>query len=151
MKQLGLPHFFGFIRQLLLRDKLRSKTLDNEMILYLTIDEKKLDYMKFKKFKDSLLSLKEIKEEIGNTKDECELKIWELIKTESKKLEDFLIEKGEELEWKLLRVRNIFFENLIKLDKKQIKYENNKLLCDLSMKKRTKTDELKTVKTELKI
>ena len=107
--------------------------------------------MKFKKFKDSLLSLKEIKEEIENTKDECELKIWELIKTESKKLEDFIIEKGEELEWKLLRARNIFFENLIKLDKKQIKYENNKLLCDLSMKKRTKTDELKTVKTELKI
>ena len=61
---------------------------------------KKLDYMKFKKFKDSLLSLKEIKEEIENTKDECELKIWELIKTESKKLEDSIIEKGEELEWK---------------------------------------------------
>ena len=28
LKQLGLPHFFGFIRQLLLRDKLRSNNLD---------------------------------------------------------------------------------------------------------------------------
>ena len=28
LKQLELPHFFGFIRQLLLRDKLRSKNLD---------------------------------------------------------------------------------------------------------------------------
>ena len=74
--------------------------------------------MNFKKFKDSILSLKEIKEEIENTKDECELKIWKLIKTESKKLEDFIIEKEEELQWKLLRVRNIFFENLIELDKK---------------------------------
>ena len=40
LKQLGLPHFFGLIRQLLLRDKLRFKTSDNEMILYLTINEK---------------------------------------------------------------------------------------------------------------
>ena len=51
------------------------------MILYLTINEKELDYMNFKKFKDSLLGLREIMEEIENTKDECELKIWELIKT----------------------------------------------------------------------
>ena len=47
LKQLGLPHFFGFIRKLLLRDKLRSKNLDNEMILYLTINEKELDYINF--------------------------------------------------------------------------------------------------------
>ena len=51
------------------------------MILYLTINEKELDYMNFKKFKDSLLGLREIMEEIENTKDKCELKIWELIKT----------------------------------------------------------------------
>ena len=37
--------------------------------------------MNFKKFKDSLLGLREIMEEIENTKDEWELKIWELIKT----------------------------------------------------------------------
>ena len=30
--------------------------------------------MKFKKFRDSLLSLKEIMEKIWNIKDECELK-----------------------------------------------------------------------------
>ena len=50
-------------------------------------------------------------EEIGNTEDEYELKIWELIKTEGKKLEEFRIEKEnqknleqkKELEWKLLR------------------------------------------------
>ena len=98
MKQLGLPHFFGFIRQLSLRDKLRSKNLDNEMILYLTINERKLDYINFKKFKDILLGLKEIMEEIGNTKDEFELKTWELIKIERKQTEEFIIEKGEELE-----------------------------------------------------
>ena len=151
MKQLGLPHFFGFIRQLSLRDKLRSKNLDNEMILYLTINERKLDYINFKKFKDILLGLKEVMEEIGNTKDEFELKTWELIKIERKQTEEFIIEKGEELEQELLRARNRFFEDLIVLDKKQIKYETNKLQCDLSMKKRTKIDELEMVKTELKI
>ena len=40
-----------------------------------------------------MLGLKEIMEEIENTKDECELKIWELIKTERKKLEEFIMEK----------------------------------------------------------
>ena len=55
------------------------------MILYLTINEKKLDFMNFKKFKGSLLDLKKIMEEIENTKDECELKIWGLIKTARKK------------------------------------------------------------------
>ena len=40
---------------------------------------------------------------------------------------------------------------LIELDKREIRYETNKLLCDLSMKKRTKIDEIKTVKTKLKI
>ena len=93
------------------------------------------------------MGLKEIMEEIENTKDECELKIWELIKTERKKLEEFIMEKGKELEWKLLRARNRFFEDLIELDKKHIKYETKRLLCDLSMKKETKIDEIKTVKT----
>ena len=40
------------------------------------------------------MGLKEIMEEIENTKDECELKIWKLI------------EKENELKWELLRVRN---------------------------------------------
>ena len=54
LKQLRLPHFFGYTRQLLSRDKARSKNLDNEMILYITINKKELDYMNFKKSKDSL-------------------------------------------------------------------------------------------------
>ena len=37
LKQIGLSHFFGFIRQLLLSDKLKSKNLDKEMILYLKL------------------------------------------------------------------------------------------------------------------
>ena len=45
--------------------------------------------MNFEKFKNSLLGLKEIMNETENTEDECELKIWELIKTERKKLEEF--------------------------------------------------------------
>ena len=77
------------------------------MMLYLTINEKKLDYMNFKKFKGSLLDLKKIMEEIENTKDECGLKIWGLIKTARKKILKIRIEKEEELEWKLLRVRII--------------------------------------------
>ena len=60
LKQLGLQHFFGFLRQLLLKDKLASKNLDKEMILCLTVKKEQLDYMNFKKIKDSLLSLKEI-------------------------------------------------------------------------------------------
>ena len=36
--------------------------------------------MNFKKFKGNLSGLKEIMEERENTEDECELKIWELIK-----------------------------------------------------------------------
>ena len=96
LEQLGLPYFFGFIRQLLLRDKLRSKTLEKEMILYLTVNKEELDCMNFKKFKDSLLGLKEITGERENTEDE--LKIWKLIKIERKKLEEFRIEKEKELE-----------------------------------------------------
>ena len=42
-------------------------------------------------------------------------------------------------------------KKLIELDEREIRYETNKLLCDLSMKKRTKIDEIKTVKTKLKI
>ena len=76
------------------------------MILYLTVNKEKLDYMNFEKFKNSLLGLKEIMNETENTEDECELKIWGLIKTERKKLEEFGIEKEEELKWELLRVTN---------------------------------------------
>ena len=93
-------------------------------------------------------------------------------------MKEFRIEKEGKLEWTLLRARIIFFEDLskqevetrkvtvknkeeikefsknlkkiIKLDKKEIKYETNKLLCDLSMKK-TKIDEIKMVEKELKI
>ena len=42
LKQIGLLHFFAFLGQLLLRDKLRSKNLGNEVILYVTINEKEL-------------------------------------------------------------------------------------------------------------
>ena len=55
------------------------------MILYLTINKKELDYMNFKKFKDSLWVYKII-EEMENTEDECKFKIWELIKAARKKL-----------------------------------------------------------------
>ena len=119
LKQLGLPYFFGFIRQLLLRDKLRSKTLDKEMILYLTVNKEQLDCLNFKKFKDSLLGLKEITEERENTEDE--LKIWKLIKIERKKLEEFRIEKEEGLEWELLKARIRFFEDLSKQEVGTIK------------------------------
>ena len=40
---------------------------------------------------------------------------------------------------------------IIELDETEIRYETNKLLCNLRMKKRTKIDEIKIVKTELKI
>ena len=53
LKQLGLPYFFGFIRQLLLRDKLRSKNLDKKKTLYVTVNKEELDCMDFKKSKDS--------------------------------------------------------------------------------------------------
>ena len=45
----------------------------------------KKNYISFKRFKYSLLSLKEIMEEIVNTKDKCELKLLELIKTARKR------------------------------------------------------------------
>ena len=106
LKQLGLPHFIWLIRQILLRDKLRSNNLNKKMILYLTLNKEKLDYMNFEKFKDSLLGLKEIMNETENAEDECELKIWKLKKTERKKLKEFGIKKEEELKWELLRVTN---------------------------------------------
>ena len=62
------------------------------MISHLTVNKEGLYYMNFKRFKDGLLGLKEIMMEIKNTKDECELKILELIKTR-KKLKEFRIEK----------------------------------------------------------
>ena len=40
LKQLGLPHIFAFIRQLLLRYRLRSNNLDKEIILSLRINKK---------------------------------------------------------------------------------------------------------------
>ena len=76
------------------------------MILYLTLNKEKLDYINFEKFKDSLLGLKEIMNETENAEDECELKIWKLKKTERKKLKEFGIKKEEELKWELLRVTN---------------------------------------------
>ena len=130
-------------------------------MLYLTVNEEELDYMNFKKFKDTLLGLKEIMEEIENTKVQCELKIQKPIKTARTK---FRIEKEEELEWALLKVRTRFFEDLnkqeiekikvtiknkeeieefsknlkkiIELDQREIRYETNNLLCDLKMKKK---------------
>ena len=47
-----------------------------------------------------------------------------------------------------------FSKNLKKTtesDEREIRYETNKLLLDLSMRKRTKIDEIKTAETELKI
>ena len=47
-----------------------------------------------------------------------------------------------------------FSKNLKKAtesDEREIRYETNKLLLDLSMRKRTKIDEIKTAETELKI
>ena len=85
LKQIELRHFFAFLGQRLLRDKLRSKNSGNEVILYLTINEKELYYINFKRFKYNLLGLKQIMGEIVNTKDECQLKIWELIKTARKR------------------------------------------------------------------
>ena len=80
------------------------------------------------------MGLKEIMEEIENTEDEYELKIWELIKTEGKKeVETIKVAIENKKETKE------FSKNLIKiieLDKKEIKYETNKLLCYLSMKKK---------------
>ena len=38
-------------------------------------------------------------------------------------------------------------EKMIALDEREIKHETNKLLCYLRMKKRTKIDEIKIVKT----
>ena len=40
---------------------------------------------------------------------------------------------------------------MIELDKKEIKYETNKLLCNLSMEKKTKMDETEIIETELRI
>ena len=130
-------------------------------MLYLTVNKEELDYMNFKKFKDTLLGLKEIMEEIENTKVQCELKIQKPIKTARTKCR---IEKEEELEWALLKVRTRFFEDLnkqelekikvtiknkeeiedfsknlkkiIELDQREIRYETNNLLCDLKMKKK---------------
>ena len=76
--------------------------------------------MNFKRFKDGLLGLKEIMMKIENTKDECELKIWELTKTARKKLKEFRIEKKEELGRKLLRVRIRSFEDLSKQEIEKI-------------------------------
>ena len=104
--------------------------------------------------------------EIENSKDECELKTWELIKIARKKLKEFRIKKEEELERELVRVRITFFgdlskqeiekikwkiknkeeieeisknlEKITELDERVIRYETNKLLCDLSMKKELK-------------
>ena len=40
LKQLGLPHIFAFIRQLLLRQKLRPNNLGKEIILSLRVNKK---------------------------------------------------------------------------------------------------------------
>ena len=56
-----------------------------------------------------------------NTRDIYELTIWEVIKTAKEKLEEFKIEKEEELEWNLLRATIRFFEDLSKLEVETIK------------------------------
>ena len=42
-------------------------------------------------------------------------------------------------------------EKITALDEREIRHETNKLLCYLRMKKRTKIDEIKIGKTELKM
>ena len=65
--------------------------------------------MNFKRFKDGLLGLKEIMMEIENTKDECELKIWELIKTARKKLKEFRIENKRRVRTEIIKSKNQIF------------------------------------------
>ena len=112
-----------------------------------------------------------------NTRDIYELTIWEVIKTAKEKLEEFKIEKEEELEWNLLRATIRFFEDLSKLEVETIKVtiknkegieefrknlgkkmeldkkktEIERELYDSNMKKRTKIYEINTIKAELKI
>ena len=114
--------------------------------------------------------------EMKNRRDIYELTIWEVIKTAKEKLEEFKIEKEEELEWNLLRATITFFEDLSKLEVETIKVtiknkegieefrknlgkkmkldkktEIERELYDSNMKKRTKIWEINTIKAELKI
>ena len=111
-----------------------------------------------------------------NTRDIYELRIWEVIKTAKEKLEEFKIEKEEELEWNLLRATIRLFEDLSKLEVETIKvtiknkegieeFRKNlgkKMELDKkteierefyvsNMKKRTKIYDINTIKAELKI
>ena len=45
-------------------------------------------------------------QKIENTEDEYELKIWELIKTESKKIEEFRIEKTRRVMTEIIKSKN---------------------------------------------
>ena len=114
--------------------------------------------------------------EMKNTRDIYELTIWEVIKTAKEKLEEFKIEKEEELEWNLLRATIRFFEDLSKLEVETIKVtiknkegieefrknlrkkmeldkktEIERELYVSNMKKRTKIYDINTIKAELKI
>ena len=45
-------------------------------------------------------------QKIENTEDEYELKTWELIKTESKKIEEFRIEKTRRVMTEIIKSKN---------------------------------------------
>ena len=78
------------------------------MILYLTLNKEKLDYMNFEKFKGSLLGLKEVMNETENAEDECELKIWKLKKNRKKKIKRIWNKKRRRVKMGIIKSNEFF-------------------------------------------
>ena len=85
-----MSHFLGFVKQLKEQSKIKSDDVDEELLKYIELNKKELDYMLIKKFKDSVMHLKIILEWMEKMKiiERLEIaKIEEITKEELKELE----------------------------------------------------------------
>ena len=57
LKQLDIVHFLGFYKKLKEKCKTKYANIDEELLKYIELNKKELDYMMIEKFKDSLTVL----------------------------------------------------------------------------------------------
>ena len=60
LKQLVMPHFLGFFKQLKEEDKINYDDIDELLSKYIKLNKTKLSYIMIKEFKDSVTALKSI-------------------------------------------------------------------------------------------
>ena len=140
LKLLGMSYFLEFFKQLKEEGKIKSDDIENELLKYTKLNERKLRYMLIIKFKDKLASLKTILKEMEELEIITQRKMEQIDKIKED-LEELEI-KNDEFEkldenLRISMLRNRFLERLNNIED-EIKLRN------VTRKKITEIDILKT-------